>query len=133
MSFRMIRITVINQLAYCRQCRKQPAQQALGSSRRKRERVRARATTSKCLLRRLCRKCKDIKNMIPKPINLQSVGDDKSYSRTNTAKHMINKLESGIAGSREQQKSVLQLAIRVSCSQHVLLAQEHLNQPRNIF
>ena len=51
MSFRMIRITVINQLAYCRQCRK----------------------------------CKDIKNMIPKPINLQSVGDDQSYSRTNTA------------------------------------------------
>ena len=82
MSFRMIRITVINQLAYCRQRRK----------------------------------CKDIKNMIPKPINLQSVGDDQSYSRTNTAKHMINKLESGIAGSREQRKSVLQLAIRVSCS-----------------
>ena len=82
MSFRMIRITVINQPAYCRQCRK----------------------------------CKDIKNMITKPINLRSVGNEQSYSRTNTAKHIINKLESGIAGYREQQKSVLQLAIRVSCS-----------------
>lgn len=82
MSFRMIRKTVIDQPAYCRQCRK----------------------------------CKDIKNMIAKPINLRSVGNDQSYSRTNTAKHIINKHESEIAGCREQRKSVLQLAIWVSCS-----------------